>query len=74
MALAKGGLTEAHVLVLPIGHYQSTVASPSDVIEEIEKYPLISISLNSCMNSCRLKCSNALVVGQWLMQLLSLTL
>ena len=39
LALAKGGLVEDHVLILPIGHYQSSVTSLADVIEEIDKYP-----------------------------------
>ncbi|KAI4888468.1 hypothetical protein NFI96_015928 [Prochilodus magdalenae] len=38
MAIAKGCLTPDHVLLLPIGHYQSVVDLPSDVIEELEKY------------------------------------
>lgn len=38
LALAKGGLTDEHILILPIGHHQSTVSAPSDVIDEIEKY------------------------------------
>ncbi|XP_038053166.1 CWF19-like protein 1 [Patiria miniata] len=38
MALAKGGLIPDHVLVLPIGHYQSIVDLPEDVIEELEQY------------------------------------
>ncbi|TRZ03862.1 hypothetical protein DNTS_000495 [Danionella cerebrum] len=38
MALAKGGLTLDHVLLLPIGHYQSVVELASDVVEELEKY------------------------------------
>ncbi|XP_062860120.1 CWF19-like protein 1 isoform X2 [Trichomycterus rosablanca] len=38
MALAKGYLTPNHVLLLPIGHYQSVVEMPSDVVEELEKY------------------------------------
>lgn len=42
LALAKGGLIDEHVLILPIGHHQSTVTSPSDVIDEIEKYLLIA--------------------------------
>jgi len=40
LALAKGGLTDDHVLILPIGHYQSTVSAPSEIIDEIDKYPL----------------------------------
>lgn len=39
MALAKGAMVPDHVLILPIGHYQSTVVAPSEVVEEIEKYP-----------------------------------
>ncbi|XP_036363456.1 CWF19-like protein 1 isoform X2 [Octopus sinensis] len=38
MALAKGAMVPDHVLILPIGHYQSTVVAPSEVVEEIEKY------------------------------------
>jgi len=46
LALAKGGLTNDHVLILPIGHYQSTVMAPSDVLDEIEKYLLIVFHFN----------------------------
>ncbi|XP_036432573.1 CWF19-like protein 1 isoform X2 [Colossoma macropomum] len=38
MAMAKGCLTPDHVLLLPIGHYQSVVDLPSDVVEELENY------------------------------------
>ncbi|XP_042578002.1 CWF19-like protein 1 isoform X3 [Cyprinus carpio] len=38
MALAKGSLTPDHVLLLPIGHYQSVVDLASEVVEEMEKY------------------------------------
>uniref|UniRef100_W5NK96 CWF19-like protein 1 n=1 Tax=Lepisosteus oculatus TaxID=7918 RepID=W5NK96_LEPOC len=38
VALAKGGLTPDHVLILPIGHYQSVVDLSSEVVEELEKY------------------------------------
>ncbi|TSK13549.1 CWF19-like protein 1 [Bagarius yarrelli] len=38
MALAKGGLTPDHVLLLPIGHYQSVVELPSEAIDELQKY------------------------------------
>uniref|UniRef100_A0A0L8G1K5 Cwf19-like C-terminal domain-containing protein n=1 Tax=Octopus bimaculoides TaxID=37653 RepID=A0A0L8G1K5_OCTBM len=31
MALAKGAMVPDHVLILPIGHYQSTVVAPSEV-------------------------------------------
>lgn len=40
VALAKGGLIPEHVLIAPIGHHQSTVTAPDDVVEEIEQYPL----------------------------------
>ncbi|XP_061770354.1 CWF19-like protein 1 [Nerophis ophidion] len=38
LALAKGGLTSGHVLVLPIGHYQSVVDLASEVLAEMDKY------------------------------------
>ncbi|XP_017296788.1 CWF19-like protein 1 [Kryptolebias marmoratus] len=38
LALAKGPLTPRHVLILPIGHYQSVVDLSSEVVEEMEKY------------------------------------
>uniref|UniRef100_M4A4B2 CWF19-like protein 1 n=1 Tax=Xiphophorus maculatus TaxID=8083 RepID=M4A4B2_XIPMA len=38
LAVAKGPLTPRHVLILPIGHYQSVVELSSDVVEEMEKY------------------------------------
>lgn len=38
LALAKGGLVDEHILILPIGHYQSSVSAPEEVTEEIEKY------------------------------------
>ncbi|XP_034019142.1 CWF19-like protein 1 [Thalassophryne amazonica] len=38
LAVAKGGLTPHHVLILPIGHYQSVVDLSSEVVEEMEKY------------------------------------
>uniref|UniRef100_W5KIV5 CWF19-like protein 1 n=1 Tax=Astyanax mexicanus TaxID=7994 RepID=W5KIV5_ASTMX len=38
MAMAKGFLTPDHVLLLPIGHYQSVVDMPSDAVDELEKY------------------------------------
>lgn len=36
--MAKGGLTPRHVLILPIGHYQSVVDLSSEVVQEMEKY------------------------------------
>ncbi|MFT7812632.1 CWF19-like protein 1-like [Arapaima gigas] len=38
MALAKGGLTPDHVLVLPVGHYQSVVDLGAEVVAELERY------------------------------------
>ncbi|TMS03105.1 CWF19-like protein 1, partial [Larimichthys crocea] len=38
LAMAKGGLTPHHMLILPIGHYQSVVDLSSEVVEEMEKY------------------------------------
>ncbi|KAL8168569.1 UNVERIFIED_CONTAM: hypothetical protein K2H54_002836 [Gekko kuhli] len=38
LALAKGGLSPDHVLVLPIGHCQSMVELASEVVEEVEQY------------------------------------
>ncbi|KAG9491062.1 hypothetical protein GDO78_006429 [Eleutherodactylus coqui] len=38
VALAKGGLTSDHVLILPIGHYQAIVDLSTEVVEECEKY------------------------------------
>ncbi|XP_072327786.1 CWF19-like protein 1 isoform X2 [Scyliorhinus torazame] len=40
IALAKGSLTPDHVLILPIGHHQSVLELPSEVIEEVEKCKL----------------------------------
>lgn len=36
--MAKGGLTPDHMLILPIGHYQSVVELSSEVVVEMEKY------------------------------------
>ncbi|XP_069084546.1 CWF19-like protein 1 isoform X2 [Pleurodeles waltl] len=38
VALAKGGLMPDHILILPIGHYQSMVDLASDVVEEVDQY------------------------------------
>ncbi|XP_063073930.1 CWF19-like protein 1 [Engraulis encrasicolus] len=38
MAVAKGCLTPDHLLLLPIGHYQSVVELAGEVVEELEKY------------------------------------
>lgn len=38
LALAKGGLVADHILILPIGHHQSTTSAPSEVLDEINSY------------------------------------
>jgi len=38
VALAKGGLVPDHVLICPIGHFESTVKLTEDILMEIEKY------------------------------------
>ncbi|XP_071957157.1 CWF19-like protein 1 [Antedon mediterranea] len=38
VALAKGGLIPDHVMILPIGHFQSQVDLPQDVTDEINQY------------------------------------
>lgn len=38
LALAKGGLVEDHILILPITHHQSLSISPDSVSDEIDKY------------------------------------
>lgn len=38
LALAKGGLSEDHVLIIPINHTQSLVTSEADVLNEIKLY------------------------------------
>lgn len=38
LALAKGGLTPDHILILSIGHYQSSVMLEEDALEEIQKF------------------------------------
>ena len=37
LALAEGGLSDDHVLMLPSGHYQSVVDLSAKVVEEVEK-------------------------------------
>ncbi|XP_075900353.1 CWF19-like protein 1 [Nelusetta ayraudi] len=38
VALAKGALTPRHVLILPIGHYQSVVELSGEVLQEMDRY------------------------------------
>ena len=42
LAMAKGGLVEDHVLILPVEHHQSTAEAPENVLDEIEKYNSMS--------------------------------
>jgi len=48
VALAKGGLVPDHVLILPIGHHQSTVSAPEEVVKEIDKF---KSALRKCYKS-----------------------
>lgn len=43
IALPKGTLVPEHVLILPIGHYQSSIDLPEEAMEEVEKYPFMKI-------------------------------
>lgn len=38
LALAKGGLVDDHLLILPIEHHQSTLTLPESALEEIGRY------------------------------------
>lgn len=38
LALAKGGLTPDHCLIIPIAHHQSTTSAPDDVLTEIDTF------------------------------------
>ncbi len=38
MALAKGGLTPEHVMILPIAHYASSMDIPEEVEKEVSKF------------------------------------
>lgn len=48
VALAKGGLVPDHVLICPIGHFESSVKLSEDVLMEIEKY---KSALRKCFHS-----------------------
>eukprot|EP00250_Pteridium_aquilinum_P012486 c20756_g3_i1 orf=573-2408(-) len=37
-AMAKGGLVDGHVLLLPIEHFPSTLSLPEHTVEELKKY------------------------------------
>lgn len=37
--MAKGGLVNDHLLILTVGHYQSTSCLPENITDEIEQYP-----------------------------------
>ncbi|KAK3914063.1 CWF19-like protein 1 [Frankliniella fusca] len=36
--LAKGGIVDDHVLILPVTHHQSTAEAPQDLLDEIERF------------------------------------
>lgn len=38
LAMAKGGLTNDHTLIIPINHHQSSVTVDDDIMQEIETY------------------------------------
>lgn len=38
LTLAKGGLTNDHVLILPIGHFQNLLECPQEVVDEVQKF------------------------------------
>ncbi len=40
LTIAKGGLNRDHLLVVPIGHFQSTVECPPEVAEEVNKFKI----------------------------------
>ena len=46
IALPKGTLVPEHVLILPIGHYQSSIDLPEEAMKEVEKYPFFKIDYN----------------------------
>ncbi len=48
--MPKGPLVPEHVLILPIGHYQSIIELPEEVLEEVEKYPFYIIILVTSFN------------------------
>nr|CAH0106221.1 unnamed protein product [Daphnia galeata] len=45
VAMPKGPLVPEHVLILPIGHYQSIIELPEEVLEEVDKYPFLDYNL-----------------------------
>lgn len=38
LAMAKGGLVDDHVLILPVTHHQSTAEAPQSLLDEIERF------------------------------------
>ncbi|XP_075215948.1 CWF19-like protein 1 isoform X2 [Lycorma delicatula] len=41
LALAKGGLVNDHLLILTVGHYQSTSCLPENISDEIEQFKTV---------------------------------
>jgi diadenosine tetraphosphate (Ap4A) HIT family hydrolase len=38
LTLAKGGMTNDHVLILPIGHFRDLLECPQEVVDEVHKF------------------------------------
>ncbi|XP_023655894.1 CWF19-like protein 1 isoform X2 [Paramormyrops kingsleyae] len=53
VALAKGGLTSDHVLVLPIGHCQSAVELSAEELSELQRY---KAAVRDCYRSLGRRC------------------
>lgn len=45
LALAKGGLVDDHLLILPIIHHQAAAHLPDSVTSEIHKYPFTCLHI-----------------------------
>jgi len=52
--LAKGPLVPEHVLICPIGHYQSSIELPEEAMEEAEKYPFFFENFNQFLKSAQI--------------------
>merc|ERR1712026_615776 len=38
LALPKGGLTDDHVLICPIGHHSNQISLPEEAVQEVNKF------------------------------------
>jgi hypothetical protein len=53
IALAKGGLVDEHLLIIPIGHYSSSLHVPKEELEEIEHFKMSLVKyFNSQNKTC----------------------